>query len=381
MASVPGRAATADIRKARCAQGAEKMRRLGILTGGGDCPGINAVIRAVTKSALYRYNIEMVGFNNGFKGLVENEAWLIGEEAASGILHRGGTILGTTNRDNPFRFRVTGTDGKVSHKDRSADALCHIDEWSLDGLIVVGGDGSLTLAHRFTGMGVPVIGIPKTIDNDLGATDVTFGFDTAAATATDAIDRLHTTAESHHRIMVLEVMGRNAGWIGLQAGIAGGADIILIPELPFNYGAIIEKIMQRRSRGKKFSIVVAAEGAFPEGGSPVYQISGEAKRLGGIGQVVSEELEQRTGMESRATVLGHLQRGGSPTPFDRVLATRFGVAAIELATAGRWNEMVCLQGGAIRGVPLAEAIAEIKRIDPECEQLKAASAVGMSFGR
>lgn len=357
------------------------MYRLGILTGGGDCPGLNAVIRAVTKSALYRYDIEVVGFNNGFKGLVENEAWLIGEEAVSGILHRGGTILGTTNRDNPFRFGVTGADGKVSYEDRSADALRHIDEWNLDGLIVVGGDGSLTLAHRFSEMGVSVIGIPKTIDNDLGATDVTFGFDTAVATATDAIDRLHTTAESHHRIMVLEVMGRNAGWIALQAGMAGGGDIILIPELPFNYEAVIEKIMQRRARGKKFSIVVVAEGAFPESGSPVYQTSGGAKRLGGIGQIVSEELEQRTGIESRATVLGHLQRGGTPTSFDRVLATRFGAAAVELAAAGRWNQMVCLQGGMIREVPLGEAIAEIKRIDPECEQLKAASAVGTAFGR
>ena len=357
------------------------MRRLGILTGGGDCPGINAVIRAVTKSALYRYNIEMIGFNNGFKGLVENEAWLIGEAAASGILHRGGTILGTTNRDNLFSFRVTGAAGELSYEDRSADALRHIDEWNLDGLIVVGGDGSLTLAHRFTEMGLPVIGIPKTIDNDLGATEVTFGFDTAAATATEALDRLHTTAESHHRIMVLEVMGRNAGWIALQAGMAGGADIVLIPELPFNYEQIIAKVLQRRSRGKRFSIVVAAEGSFPEGLAPVYRSSGGGrKKLGGIGEIVSAELERRTGLESRATVLGHLQRGGSPTPFDRVLATRFGVAAVELAAAGRWNEMVCLQSGTIRGAPLTEAIAEIKRIDPGNEQLIAAAAVGISFG-
>lgn len=359
------------------------MRRLGILTGGGDCPGINAVIRAVTKSALYRYNIEMIGFNNGFKGLVENEAWLISEAAASGILHRGGTILGTTNRDNPFAMRVTGPGGEPEYEDRSGEALRHIEEWNLDGLIVVGGDGSLTLAHRFAEMGLPVMGIPKTIDNDLGATEVTFGFDTAATTATEAIDRLHTTAESHHRIMVLEVMGRNAGWIALQAGMAGGADVVLIPELPFSYEGIIDKVIQRRSRGKKFSIVVAAEGSFPEGGAPVYQFSasGGQKRLGGIGQLVSEELERRTGLESRATVLGHLQRGGSPTPFDRVLATRFGVTAVELAVAGRWNEMVCLRAGSIRGAPLAEAIAEIKRINPDSEQLKAASAVGISFGR
>ncbi len=357
------------------------MRRLGILTGGGDCPGLNAVIRAVAKSAFYRHDIEIVGFNNGFKGLVENEAWLIGEEDVSGILHRGGTILGTTNRDNPFHYRVTGPDGNPSYEDRSADALRHLNEWDLDGLIVIGGDGSLTLALRFSKIGVPVIGIPKTIDNDLSATDVTFGFDTAAATATEAIDRLHTTAESHHRIMVLEVMGRNAGWIALQAGMAGGGDIILIPELPFDYEVIIEKIMQRRARGKKFSIVVAAEGVFPEGGSQVYQLAGGTKRLGGIGQVVAAELEKRTRMESRATVLGHLQRGGTPTVFDRVLATRFGAAAVELARAGRWNEMVCLQGGMIKSVSLADAVAQIKRIDPGCEQVQAALAVGTSFGR
>ncbi len=357
------------------------MRRLGILTGGGDCPGLNAVIRAVTKSALFRHRMEVVGFNNGFKGLVENEAWLIGEAAVSGILHRGGTILGTTNRDNPFQYRVTGEDGKTAYADRSADALRHIERWDLEGLIVIGGDGSLTLAHRFSEMGVPVIGIPKTIDNDILATDVTFGFDTAAATATEAIDRLHTTAESHHRIMVLEVMGRNAGWIALQAGMAGGGDIILIPELPFDYGAVIEKIAERRARDKKFSIVVAAEGAFPEGGARVYQSAGKRRRLGGIGQIVAAELEKRMGMESRATVLGHLQRGGTPTVFDRVLATRFGAAAVELARAGCWNEMVCLQGGAIERVPLARAVSEIKRIDPGCEQLQAALAVGTSFGR
>ncbi len=357
------------------------MRRLGILTGGGDCPGLNAVIRAVVKSALFRHHMEVVGFNNGFKGLVENEAWLIGEAAVSGILHRGGTILGTTNRDNPFQYRVAGAGGKAAFEDRSADALRHIEEWNLEGLIVIGGDGSLALAHRFSEMGVPVIGIPKTIDNDILATEVTFGFDTAAATAMEAIDRLHTTAESHHRIMVLEVMGRNAGWIALQAGMAGGGDIILIPELPFDYGAIIEKIMERRARDKKFSIVVAAEGAFPEGCSPVYQTRGERKRLGGIGQIVAGELERRTGMESRATVLGHLQRGGTPTVFDRVLATRFGAAAVELAREGCWNEMVCLQGGAVERVSLGLAVVETRRIDPRCEQLQAALAVGTSFGR
>lgn len=356
------------------------MRRIGILTGGGDCPGLNAVIRAVTKGARHRYGIEVVGFNNGFKGLVENDAWLIDEAAVSGILHRGGTILGTTNRDNPFYFAVPEEGGLVRYEDRSSHALEHLEQWSVDCLVVVGGDGSLALGHRFSEMGVPVIGIPKTIDNDLPATDVTFGFDTAVSTATDAIDKLHTTAESHHRAMVVEVMGRHAGWIALQAGMAGGGDIILIPEIPFSYDVIVEKIMERRSRGKKFSIVVVAEGAFPAGGEPVYQSFGGSRRLGGIGQVVAEAIEARSGMESRATILGHLQRGGTPTSVDRVLATRFGVQAVELVQACRWNEMVCLQGGIIGSVPLGEAVSSTKRIDPGCEQVRAAAAVGTSFG-
>lgn len=358
------------------------MGRLGILTGGGDCPGLNAVIRAVAKGALYGYGTEVVGFNNGFKGLVENEAWLIHEEAVSGILHRGGTILGTTNRDNPFQFRVVGEDGQVSYEDYSREAVRNIERWELNGLIVVGGDGSLALAHRFSSLGVPVIGIPKTIDNDLLATEVTFGFDTAAATATEAIDKIHTTAESHHRAMVVEVMGRNAGWIALQAGMAGGGDIILIPEIPFRYEAIIEKIKQRRARGKKFSIIVVAEGAFPEGGRPVYQeVAGGTPRLGGIGPAVAREIETRTEMESRATVLGHLQRGGTPSCFDRVLATRFGAEAVKLAHNGCWNEMVCLQAGEIKSVPLQEAVAVTRRIDPGCQQVQAALAVGTSFGQ
>ena len=357
------------------------MRRIGILTGGGDCPGLNAVIRAVAKGALLGHGIEVVGFNNGFKGLVENDAWLITEEAVSGILHRGGTILGTTNRDNPFKFAVTGADGQVRYEDRSRQALEHLEKWRVDCLVVVGGDGSLALGHRFAGLGVPVVGIPKTIDNDLSATDVTFGFDSAVATATDAIDKIHTTAESHHRVMVVEVMGRHAGWIALQAGMAGGGDIILIPEIPFSYDAVLAKIEERRSRGKKFSIVVVAEGAFPQGGEPVYQSVAGTRRLGGIGQVVATEIERRSAMESRATVLGHLQRGGTPTPFDRVLATRFGVKAVELIASGRAGEMVCLQGGVVKSVPLSEGIAELKRVDPQSEQVRAALAVGTSFGR
>ncbi|NMA92646.1 MAG: ATP-dependent 6-phosphofructokinase [Firmicutes bacterium] len=358
------------------------MSKIGILTGGGDCPGLNAVIRAVVKGSLYGYGGKIIGFNNGFKGLVENDAWLIHEEAVSGILPRGGTILGTTNRDNPFRFEIKGEDGRVRYEDCSREAIRHIERWKLEGLIVVGGDGSLALAHRFSMMGVPVIGIPKTIDNDLLATEVTFGFDTAAATATDAIDKIHTTAESHHRAMVVEVMGRNAGWIALQGGMAGGGDIILIPELPFCYEVVTAAIRRRRDRGKKFSIIVVAEGAYPEGGKPCYQevISG-ARRLGGIGPAVAREIELRTAMESRATVLGHLQRGGTPSSFDRVLATRFGVEAVKLAHNNRWNRMVCLQAGEITSVPLKKAIAGTKRINPEGRQVKAALAVGTSFGQ
>lgn len=358
----------------------KKTRRLGVLTGGGDCPGLNAVIRAVVKGATYNYDTEVVGFNNGFKGLVENDAALISDLAVSGILNRGGTILGTSNRDNPFDFRPGGSDYEKTGEDRSADALANLDQWGIEALVVIGGDGSLLLAHRFSELGMPVLGIPKTIDNDLPATDVTFGFDSAVTTATEAIDKIHTTAESHHRVMVVEVMGRYAGWIALQAGMAGGGDIILIPELPFEYPVIIDKIMERRSRGKKFSIIVAAEGAHPAGDEPVYQEKGEIKRLGGIGGLVAGEIQKRTEMESRATVLGHLQRGGRPTSYDRVLATRFGVKAVELFQAGQYDRMVCLRGNQIESVPLAEAVKGTKRVDPDSEQVKAAIAVGTSFG-
>ncbi len=360
---------------------ANGMRRLGLLTGGGDCPGLNAVIRAVVKGATYNYNLEVVGFNNGFRGLVENDAALIDDFAVSGILNRGGTILGTSNRDNPFDFRPGGSsDYRETDNDRSGDAVENLKKWGIECLVVIGGDGSLLLAHRFSKLGVPVIGIPKTIDNDLPATDVTFGFDSAVTTATDAIDKIHTTAESHHRVMVVEVMGRNAGWIALQAGMAGGGDIILIPEIPFEYQHIVDKIMERNSRGKKFSIIVAAEGAHPAGGEPIYQAKGDVKRLGGISSVIAREIEKRTDMESRATVLGHLQRGGSPTSYDRVLATRFGVKAVELFREGKYNEMVCLRGYDIESAPLEEAVAGTKRVDPSSEQVRAALAVGTSFG-
>lgn len=357
-----------------------KTRRIGLLTGGGDCPGLNAVIRAVVKGATYNYDMEVIGFNDGFKGLVENNAALISDRAVSGILNRGGTILGTSNRDNPFDFKMAGSDYRQTGDDRSADALNNIRKWDIECLVVIGGDGSLFLAHRFSELGLPVIGIPKTIDNDLPATDVTFGFDSAVTTATEAIDKIHTTAESHHRVMVVEVMGRDAGWIALQAGMAGGGDIILIPELPFCYDEIVKTIDQRRERGKKFSIIVVAEGAHPQGEKPVYQDQTGIKRLGGIGRMVSEEVEKRTKLESRATVLGHLQRGGSPTPYDRVLATRFGAKAVELFRDRQFNRMVCLKGDKIDSVPLDLATKGIKRVDPQSEQVRDALAVGTSFG-
>ncbi len=357
-----------------------QMRRLGLLTGGGDCPGLNAVIRAVVKGAAYNYDIESIGFNNGFKGLVENDAALLDDYAVSGILNRGGTILGTSNRDNPFDFRPGGFNYRETGVDRSADAVENLKKWDIEGLVVIGGDGSLLLAHRFSELGVPIIGIPKTIDNDLPATDITFGYDSAVTTATEAIDKIHTTAESHHRVMVVEVMGRYAGWIALQAGMAGGGDIILIPELPFEYSYIVEKIMERRQKGKKFSIIVVAEGAYPAGEEPIYQQKGDVKRLGGVGPLISREIEKLTEMESRATILGHLQRGGSPTSYDRVLATRFGVKAVELFKDGCFNEMVCLRGSRIKSVPLEEAVQGTKRVDPSSEQVRTALAVGTSFG-
>ena len=357
------------------------MRRIGLLTGGGDCPGLNAVIRAVVKGATYNYNMQVIGFNNGFRGLVENDAGQIDDFAVSGILNRGGTILGTSNRDNPFDYRPGGSsDYRETNNDRSGDAVENLKKWGIECLVVIGGDGSLLLAHRFSKLDVPVIGIPKTIDNDLPATDVTFGFDSAVTTATEAIDKIHTTAESHHRVMVVEVMGRNAGWIALQAGMAGGGDIILIPEIPFEYQYVVDKIMERNNRGKKFSIIVVAEGAYPAGEGPIYQAKGDAKRLGGISSVIAREIENRTDMESRATVLGHLQRGGSPTSYDRVLATRFGVKAVELFREENYNEMVCLRGHNIESVPLEKAVAGTKRVDPSSEQVRAALAVGTSFG-
>lgn len=360
-----------------------KVRRIGVLTGGGDCPGLNAVIRAVVKSAIRNYNMEVIGIINGFSGLIHKDYRKLTEKEVSGILPRGGTILGTTNRDNPFRYPVP-VNGEIEFQDVSDQAIATIRELGIDALAIIGGDGSLAIANQFYQKGIPVVGIPKTIDNDLSATDVTFGFDTALTTACEAIDKLHTTAESHHRVMVLEVMGRYAGWIALHAGISGGADVILIPEKPFSIENVCNKIRERSNQGKKFSIVVVAEGAMADGGEMVVQRvvaeSHDPVRLGGIGNQVGAAIERCTKMETRVTVLGHLQRGGSPTAYDRILGTRFGVMATELLAAERYGEMVALRGLNIEGVSLDSAVSQLKRVEPNGEMVRAAQSVGISFG-
>ncbi|MCS7002618.1 MAG: ATP-dependent 6-phosphofructokinase, partial [Dehalococcoidia bacterium] len=321
------------------------QRRIGVLTGGGDCPGLNAVIRAVVKTAYEEYDWDVIGIRNGFDGLFapDNEgARRLTPNDVRGILPRGGTILGTANRGSPFARKVKlGNETKVV--DQSDVAIARIEELQLDALIVIGGDGTLSIAHELALKGVPIIGVPKTIDNDLPGTDTTFGFDTAVVTATEALDRLHTTAESHHRVMVLEVMGRDAGWIALHAGIAGGADVILIPEINWTVEAVTEKINARDRSGRHFSLVIVAEGAKTESGEQFYIRAKDQfgpGQLGGIGNWVAEKLAQTSGHDTRCTVLGHVQRGGTPTPFDRVLSTRYGAAAVRLVAQNRTDQMV-----------------------------------------
>lgn len=355
------------------------MMKIGILTGGGDCPGLNAVIRAVVKTAIVEYGFEVIGFLDGFRGLVEDMARELTLEDVVGLLPKGGTILGTSNRDNPFKY-VTD----MGIKDMSSRVIENLEKHKIDVLITVGGDGTQAIALKFQNMGINVIGIPKTIDNDLGGTDQTFGFDSALHVATEALDRLHTTAESHHRIMVLEVMGRNAGWIALEAGLAGGADLILIPEIPFTFKKAAKVIEERERRGKRFSLVVVAEGAKLETGEQVVlrkvNDPTEPKRLGGIGRIVAERLEEIVGLESRYTILGHLQRGGSPSPFDRLLATRFGYFAVKAAAEGQSGKMVALKGQNIRLVSLEEAVDNPRRVEPDSDYVLAAKAIGIGFG-
>jgi len=358
------------------------MKTVGILTGGGDCPGLNAVVRAVAKSLLGK-GYRVTGFKDGFAGFVDDRHVDINDAYVSGILTRGGTVLGTSNTANPFKYTLPpyGTPDKPA--DLSELVRERFAAHNMAALVAIGGDGTLSMARRIKEMGLPVIGVPKTIDNDLAATDVTFGFDSAMYVATDAIDKLHTTAQSHHRIMVLETMGRYAGWIALRAGIAGGGDVILIPEIPYREELICAAVMKRRERGKTFSIVVAAEGAANESGemavAKTVKGSPDPVRLGGIGYRIAADLEKSCGMETRVVVLGHLQRGGIPTPYDRWLATRFGVRAAELVAQGLTGNMVALRGTSVEYVPIEEAVQKLRRVDPAGEEVRMALETGVSF--
>src|SRR6185369_12269521 len=353
--------------------------RIAISTGGGDAPGLNAVIRAIVLSAHGR-GWQTYGIRRGYGGLLGDDGIMtLTPERVRGITHLGGTILGTTNRGNPFRWVVKDASGKDTEVDRSSDLVDAFNASGFDALIAIGGDGSLSIAHDLWKMGLPVVGVPKTIDNDVVGTIATFGFDTAVATATDAIDKVHSTAESHERVMVVEVMGRHAGFIALSSGIAVSADVILIPEIPFDINKVCDKIRRREAEGRHFSIVVVAEGALPKGGT-VSLIDPAHARLGGIADKVAHSIEEMTGKETRSLVLGHLQRGGSPTTFDRNLGLRFGAAAVRLVAEQKFGMMVALQPPNIVAVPLAEAIAKPKRVAIDSDTVATARDLGISFG-
>lgn len=358
-------------------------KRIGVLTGGGDCPGLNAVLRGVVKTAMFKYDWEVYGFKDGYRGLVLNNYKIFKPDDVSGILDKGGTILGTSNRDNPFKF-ILDEDKPKEHTDMSNKVMENLKNLGIEAMIMIGGDGTLTSARDFSKMGLNVVGVPKTIDNDLSGTDYTFGFMTAVDTATDAIDKLHSTAESHHRVMILEVMGRYAGWIAIEAGIAGGADVILIPEIPYDIKKVADKIMERKARGKHFSIIVVAEGAKSIDGdivvSKILENSPDPIRLGGIGNKIADDIQELTGIETRVTVLGHLQRGGRPIPHDRILSTRFGVCAAEMVKQEKYGIMVSVKGREMTYVTLDEAVGKIKTVPPEGELVSIAKSIGLGFG-
>ncbi len=356
--------------------------RIGIITGGGDAPGLNAVIRAIVKAATLR-GWECIGFLAGFEGLLDGGHYMPLEyHDMGGLLNRGGTILGTTNRGH-FAAKTGHGDVQRVPPEIMAEALATFNKLQLSALICIGGDGSLTIAQQLFEAGIPLVGVPKTIDNDLEATLLTFGFESAVSCAVDALDRLHSTAESHDRIMVLEVMGRYAGWIALQAGLAGGADVILIPEIAFDYDVICRKVSEREREGKQFTIVIAAEGARPVNGVYVTRDANNANRearLGGVGMNIAAELEARTGHEARCVILGHLQRGGSPSPWDRQLCTRFGVLAVQLVADGKFGTMVALTPDGMAPVSLVDAISKVRLVQTDSEMVQVARALGISFG-
>jgi phosphofructokinase-like protein len=372
-----------------------KIRKIGIITGGGDCSGLNAVINGITKAAVKKYGVEVVGFTRGYKGLYTNDHRPLGLKAVSGIMHEGGTILKSSNKDNLFNYPELQSDGTTIYKDVSDVAVRNLKYLGVDALIVIGGDGTLTSARDFHRKGIPVVGVPKTIDNDLPATDVTFGYNTSLETITDALDKIHTTAFSHDRVMVVEVMGRNSGWLALEGGLAGSADVILIPEIPYDINAVVEKVRERDAFGRGFTIIVVSEGAKPKGGSVVVrelvEDSADSVRLGGVGQVITTQLQKLIPEhEVRYTNLAYIQRGGVTSQFDRALGLLFGVNAVDLLMNGGEGRMVQLKGRKITSIPLEEVVGTGetgetshgggKTVDPEGQYVQAAKAIGISFG-
>ncbi len=359
-----------------------RLQRIGIMTGGGDCPGLNAVIRSIAKPAMAHFNARVIGIIDGYEGMVEGRSRELTPIDVLGIINQGGTILGTSNKGDPFHYPM-GERNNLRIVDASDQVLDTYRNLQLDVLFTIGGDGTQIIAQKFSEMGLNVIGIPKTIDNDLEATDITFGHDSARAVATEAIDRLQTTASAHHRVMVMETMGRYAGWIALGAGVAGGADIILIPELPFSWESVFDAVL-KRSKGAKFSIVCVAEGAKPKDGDisvrEVDRKRTDPLRLGGIGELIAKRIEDETGLETRVTVLGHVQRGGSPTAYDRLLATRFGAVALQAASKGEFGVMASLQRNTVVTVPLKDATGRQRLVPPDSQLVFAARAVGTCLG-
>lgn len=360
-----------------------KPMRIGVLTGGGDCPGLNAVLRAVVKTAINDYGMTVIGFLDGYEGLILNRYVTLDKGSVSGILSRGGTVLGSSNQANPFKYPILQQDTYM-YLDRSTEVVANYERLGLDGLIAIGGDGTHAASAGLGKLGINIVGVPKTIDNDLVGTDRTFGYDSALVTATEAIDKLHTTAQSHHRVMVVEVMGRYAGWLALGAGLAGGGDIILIPEIPYDIDIICDQVRERNRLGKNFSIIVIGEGAKPHGGEMVVkrivETSPDAIRLGGISYQLAAQIEGLTRLETRVTVLGHLVRGGSPTPFDRLLATRFGCEAVHLAARRQFGRIVVLRGDRVESIPLADVAGRTRNVPLDSPLIKSALSLGISMG-
>lgn len=360
-----------------------RKKRIAILTGGGDCPGINAVIRSVAKKAILEHGMEIIGIEDGFDGLIKGCYRDLDFDAVSGIITLGGTIIGTSNTANPYRY-ATKKGGRVVYRDLSKKVIANIESLKLDCLVCIGGDGTLTIANSLFNDGVPIVGVPKTIDNDLRGTDVTFGFDSAVSIAAEAIDRLHTTAQSHHRVMIVEVMGRNAGWIALYSGVASGGDVILLPEIPYDIDKVADKVQERSKKCRRFTIVVVAEGARPRGGDVTVQRvirgSPEPVRLGGIGFALGNDLEKHSGLETRTVVLGHLQRSGVPTAFDRVLATRLGCKAVDMIVNKKFGYMAGVSGLSLQEVPLKEVAQGQRNVPVDAPLIQAARSVGTCFG-